>query len=191
MRGSFFLTGNFYRNKKFQPAIKKLNRKGHYFGAHSDGHLLYCDWSKRDSLLVTKEVFQQDLHQNLERLKSLGLPVHSSHFFIPPYEWWNDSISIWSEEMGQKIVSFTPGIRTNADYTYPEMGTAYKTSDWIIQSLKEMHQNSPAGLNGGIVLIHVGVDKRRPDKLYNRLDELIKYFRSEGYQLLRIDEMLN
>ena len=51
--GSFFLTGKFYRNPVFASLIRALISDGHYLGAHSDQHLLYCDWENRDSLLVT------------------------------------------------------------------------------------------------------------------------------------------
>jgi len=34
-------------------------------GPHSDQHLLYCDWDKRDSLLVTREDFRIDLQLNM------------------------------------------------------------------------------------------------------------------------------
>src|SRR5690348_4220582 len=55
IKGSFFLTGNFYRN--FKPLVQHLQDDGHYLGSHSDKHLLYCDWEKRDSLLVTHQEF--------------------------------------------------------------------------------------------------------------------------------------
>ena len=47
---SFFLTGNFYSNPEFKPLINLIKDTGHYLGAHSDKHLLYADWVKRDSL---------------------------------------------------------------------------------------------------------------------------------------------
>ena len=55
---SFFFTGNFYRNLDFEAGIRGLLADGHYLGAHSDRHLLYCDWTNRDSLLVTREEFE-------------------------------------------------------------------------------------------------------------------------------------
>jgi len=50
---------------------------------------------------------------------------------------------------------------------------------------------STNGLNGFILLIHLGTDPRRTDKLYKHLPELIKELKSRGYQFVRIDEMLN
>ena len=55
IKASFFFTGRFYRNPKFQPLIRQAKQQGHYLGPHSDQHLLYCDWAKRDSLLITKK----------------------------------------------------------------------------------------------------------------------------------------
>jgi len=190
IRGSFFFTGRFYRTKLFQPYIKQLYKNGNYLGPHSNDHLLYCDWNNRDSLLVTKQTFITDLQQNLEAIKSVGVGVFKIHYFIPPYEWWNDSIAAWSREEGLQIINFTPGIRTNADYTYPQMGESYESSEWIIQSLKQFATQNKSGLNGNIILIHAGTDARRQDKLYNRLTELIDFLKSEGYYFKRVDELL-
>ena len=57
-------------------------------------------------------------------------------------------------------------------------------------SIKKFNKTRAGGLNGVILLIHAGTDPRRKDKLYNRLDELIMYFKKEGYQFMRIDGLL-
>jgi len=43
-----------------------------YMGAHSDRHLLYADWTKRDSLLVTKE-HSDHLQNNYQRMAEFGI----------------------------------------------------------------------------------------------------------------------
>ena len=63
IKASFFLTGDFCRNKSNREIIEKLKTDGHYIGPHSDKHLLYCSWEKRDSLLVTKKEFLSDLEE--------------------------------------------------------------------------------------------------------------------------------
>jgi peptidoglycan/xylan/chitin deacetylase (PgdA/CDA1 family) len=191
IKGSFFFTGRFYRNPEFRFPIQTLYREGHYFGPHSDNHLLYCDWKKRDSLLVTKDSFEKDISHNLAAMIASDLSVVIPHYFIPPYEWWNDSISTWSNTKGLSVFSFTPGIRTNADYTWPELGTAYKSCEWIMNWLKETITKNPDKLNGSIMLIHAGTDPRRKDKLYDRLGEIITLLKKAGYQFLRIDSLLH
>src|SRR5690606_6856284 len=56
--GSFFLTGNTFEQPGSQGLVSRIVGEGHYLGAHSDAHLLYCDWENRDSLLVSQAVFE-------------------------------------------------------------------------------------------------------------------------------------
>ena len=187
VKASFFFTGNFYRNKTFSRLIKKLKSDGHYLGPHSNKHLLYCDWNKRDSLLVTKTIFEKDLKANYAAMASFGIQKEAASYFLPPYEWYNQTITDWTKELGLQLVNFTPGTRSNADYTYPEMGKAYKTSDEIYKSIVAFNEKKPNGLNGFILLLHIGTDARRTDKFYERLAELIHYLKNNGYKLDRID----
>ena len=41
-----------------------------------------------------------------------------------------------------------------------------------------------------MMLIHFGVDARRTDKLYNRLDEIITTLKDKGYEFVGIDELI-
>jgi peptidoglycan/xylan/chitin deacetylase (PgdA/CDA1 family) len=190
IKSSFFFTGRFYRDKKNQSYIQQLNKNGNYLGPHSNEHLLYNDWNNRDSLLVTHEQFIADMQKNLSTIQQQNITIYHPQYFIPPYEWWNDTIAAWSKQLGLKLFCFTPGIRTNADYTYSEMGTPYKSSEWILQSLKNQLNQNKNAFNGAIILIHAGTDKRRKDKLYNKLDELIDWLKMNGYSFKRIDELL-
>ena len=95
IKASFFLTGDFYRNPDFHSRISELFNDGHYLGAHSDKHLLYASWEDRDSLLVTKKEFCDDLQANYHEMEKFGIPLDSALVFLPPYEWYNDSIYSW------------------------------------------------------------------------------------------------
>jgi endoglucanase len=180
--GSFFLTGNFYARKGFRTLISSLRREGHYLGAHSDKHLLYADWSNRDSLLVSREEFRDDLFKNYERMAKFGIKWKHAPYFLPPFEWYNRTISQWTKEMGLKLLNFSPGTQSTADYTYPEMGTGYRSTDRIYQSIIDKERTDANGLNGFILLVHIGTDPRRTDKFYNRLDELIRELKGKGYR---------
>lgn len=190
LKAAFFFTGRFYRNQGFRHQVRQLAKEGHYLGVHSDQHLLYCDWNQRDSLLVSRDSFEKDMAANLEALRNLHLPLHRLQLFIPPFEWWNDSISAWSHGQKLRIFNFTPGIRTNTDYTWPEMGTTYKSSEWILTWLKETLRHEPNKLNGAILLLHAGTDPRRKDKFYNRLKELIALLKTNGFVFKRVDALL-
>lgn len=183
IKASFFFTGDFVRSHP--DLIKRIKSKGHYIGPHSDKHLLYADWTKRDSLLITKSDFISDLKNNYKALEDCGIDAHQAQIFLPPYEWYNDSISVWTGEYGIKIINFTPGIISNADYTIPSMGKQYRSSDEIIESILNVEEKN--GLNGMIMLLHIGTHPERTDKLYNRLDELISKLKARGYSFELFD----
>lgn len=187
--GSFFLTGNFYRSPGFREVIGQLQADGHYLASHSDKHLLYCDWIKRDSLLVTKEMFRTDLQNSYKELARWKISIKSAKYFLPPYEWFNDSIVTWTDEMGLQLINFTPGTRITADYTFPEMGNRYVDSKTIYQSIIDAEAKNETGLNGFILLIHIGTDPRRRDKFYLHLPKLIAELREKKYHFARIDDL--
>ena len=157
---------------------------------------MYCDWSNRDSLLVSKEEFLADLSRPFDRLMQIsresGNPTgmrNTAHYFLPPYEWYNDSIAAWSQESGRLLVNFTPGTRSNADYTWPGLPN-YISSKSIYESIINYEKSKPSGLNGFLLLLHIGTDPKRTDKFYHQLPELIRFLKSKGYQFQAVDELL-
>jgi peptidoglycan/xylan/chitin deacetylase (PgdA/CDA1 family) len=190
VKASFFFTGNFYRHRDFKTLIEGLIADGHYLGAHSDAHLLYCAWEKRDSLLVTREQFIADLAANYREMKKFWIAKSAAYYFLPPYEWHNATISAWTQAWGLQLVNYTPGTRSHADYTYPEMQTRYVPSAKIYQSILSCETSHAEGLNGFILLSHIGTDPRRTDKFYFRLEKLLRSLRARSYRFKRIDELL-
>ncbi|WP_321375043.1 glycoside hydrolase family 9 protein [uncultured Draconibacterium sp.] len=182
-KASFFFTGDFLRDKQFQSTIKKIIKSGHYLGAHSDKHLLYCDWTKPDSLLVDRTTFEQDLKENYKALQEFGISSEDAGWFLPPYEWYNSAIVNWTSAMGLTTINFSPGIRSNADYTTPDMAN-YMSSDKIFKSVLKVEEEQ--GLNGAIMLIHPGTEEKRTDKFYLRLEELIETLQTKGYNFKRL-----
>ena len=189
IQASFFFTGDFYRNEHFSPLIKRLRRRGHYLGAHSDRHLLYCDWSKRDSLLLTQQQFIFDLADNYTAMARHGIEANKACYFLPPYEWYNDSIAAWTSRYGLQLVNYTPGTRSHADYT-TDADKNYRSSESIFKSILDYEQSKPAGLNGFMLLMHAGAGPKRADKFYLQLPGLIKNLKTKGYNFRRIDQLL-
>jgi len=188
-KASFFLTGRFYRNQAFKSIIDHLKKDGHYLGAHSDEHLLYADWSKRDSLLVTQGLFRTDLNNNYRAMQQFGIAKSSARFYLPPYEWYNDTIAAWTKRMDLQLINFTPGTLSHADYTTPDAKN-YRSSEVIWNSIVAAEKNNTSGLNGYILLLHIGVGEKRTDKFHTRLPQLLHYLKTNGYELVRVDELL-
>ncbi len=189
IRASFFLTGRFYRNEKFKFIVRALKKNGHYLGAHSNDHLLYNSWTKRDSLLITRQQFEEDLERNYDIMKSFGIEKKDAPFFLPPYEWYNDSISLWTKNRGLQLINLSPGTLSAADYTWPTLEN-YRGSEQIMQSITSYEKSSHNGMNGFILLLHLGTNPERKDKFYTLLPALINWLKLKGYSQVRIDELL-
>lgn len=188
INASFFFTGDFYRNPSFNKIIYNLKDNGNYLGIHSDKHLQYCDWNKRDSLLIDKLTFQRDILENeVEPLKFLI--ANKKDYFLPPYEWYNDSIVAWTKELDLQLINYTPGTLSHADYT-TDNEKNYRSSETIYNSIINFERSKPGGLNGFILLMHIGAGPGRTDKFYKKLPVLIRYLKQKGYHFQRIDELL-
>lgn len=190
IKAAFFFTGDFYRNRQFSHLITSLKEAGYYLGAHSDKHLLYCSWEKRDSLLVIHGEFKSDLLSNYLEMARFGITKEAARYFMPPFEWYDDSISAWTKDLGLVLINYTSGTYSNADWTHPELGNQYLSSDTIFARILRYEAHHPHGLNGFILLTHIGTDPRRTDKFYRQLDRLITELKQRGYQFTRLQEAI-
>jgi peptidoglycan/xylan/chitin deacetylase (PgdA/CDA1 family) len=180
------MTGDFFRTEGYDKIINRLKTDGHYIGAHSDRHLLYCSWENRDSLLVTRNEFMSDLENNYNELERFGISKNEATVFLPPYEWYNDTIASWTKQMGLKLVNNSSGTVTAQDWTFPG-GAKYYSSDFLMDNFLKYEQEK--GLNGYILLIHPGTDPRRTDKFYLRLDSILKYLENKNYSFHSFSEI--
>ena len=188
-RASFFVTGDFLRRPEFAALVKRIVADGHYLGPHSDKHLLYCSWEAGSKTLVTREAFRRDLDDNLHEIERFGVARASARYWVPAYEWYNPEIARWSAEMGLRLVNFTPGTRSNADYT-GEADRNFVGSQAILDSILARERTEPNGLDGFLLLLHIGAGPGRADKMHARLGALLDALASRGYRFVRVDELL-
>lgn len=139
--------------------------------------------------MVTKQQFMADLLNNYTEMMAYGVGRNKAKFFLPPYEWYNDSIAAWTNEMGLQLINYTPGTLSIADYTTPGMKN-YRSSEAIYNSIIHLENARYSGMNGFILLVHIGTDPGRTDKFYDRLPELIRHFQGKGYRFQTIDRLL-
>lgn len=189
-RASFFLTGAFLTNPALTNLVRRMQNERHYVGPHSDQHLLYCSWERDRTNLVTEEQFQQDLLGNVAKLPTYHDGVRRlSRYFLPAFEHYNRDIADWARACGWTLINYTPGTRSNADYT-GEADKNFVSSQKIFDSILAHERNDPDGLNGFILLLHVGCGPGRTDKFPARFGELLDVLAGRGYEFVRVDELL-
>ena len=187
IKASFFLTGDFCRTPGNEKIINRLKADGHYIGPHSDKHLLYCSWEKRDSPLVKEKEFLSDITANYKELEKAGISAKKASVFLPPYEWYNDTIASWTNKAGLRLVNISSGTIINQDWTVPEKGKPYYSSDFLMKNFLSYEKKK--GMNGYILLIHPGTDPRRTDKFYFRLDSVLTFLEKKEYSFHSFTEI--
>jgi hypothetical protein len=91
--------------------------------------------------------------------------------------------------MDLQLVNYTAGTLSHADYTLPD-SPGYRSSETIYHSILAHESGQAHGLNGFILLSHVGTAPERTDKFYLLLEDLIVELEGLGYQFCRIDALL-
>jgi peptidoglycan/xylan/chitin deacetylase (PgdA/CDA1 family) len=186
-KGTFFLTGDFLDNPRFRPVVRRIVAEGHGLGPHSDKHLLYCEWTTARKTLVSRELFRADLLANLEKVERLG--AGRPRYFLPPYEHYNAEIARWSAELGLRLVNYTLGTRSSADYT-EDKANNFVPSRAIFESILRREREDPHGLNGFLLLLHVGAGPGRTDPFHARFGALLDELAGKGYRFVHLEELL-
>lgn len=187
IRGHFFFTGRFF--EKFPQAVRRIAGDGHYVGCHGYSHLLYFPWDRSDTMLVSRAEFRADMRWAYDKMAEFGIRRRKAYYFIPPYEHYNDTVAAWASEIGLQLINNTYGTLTYGDYTTPDM-KRYYSSDYIMERTLRMAAEKPGGINGHILLIHLGTSGKRTDKFYNRLPELIERLRAMGYEFADLSKVI-
>ena len=119
-------------------------------------------------------------------MEEVGIAYTDAPLFVPPYEHYNAEIAAWTKALGLQLMNFTAGTLTNADYTTPDMKN-YRSSKEIYE--KVMSVEAKEGLNGHIMLIHLGTHDNRNDKFYNSyLEKMIKALKNKGYSFVPLQD---
>lgn len=189
IKASFFVTGGFLHHPELRRLVQRAIADGHYVGPHSDKHPLYCPWDNRERSLVTEAEFRTDLQKNISDLRALGALQDRAKpvYFIPPYEWYNADQPVWARKMNVLLFNYTPGTGSNRDWA-PETEKSFVPSQKIIDDILRYETKDPHGLNGFMLLLHLG--SGRQDKTFLLLEPLLVELKNRGYQFVRIDGLL-
>jgi peptidoglycan/xylan/chitin deacetylase (PgdA/CDA1 family) len=190
IRAACFLTGRFLRDPDFHPIVRRARDLGHDLGPHSDRHLLYATWDRPPKLLVAREEFLADLAANDRALAAFGLEPTRFPYFLPPYEHYTAEIARWSSAAGRPLINLTPGTLSQSDYLEDD-DPRFLSAERIVASVLRAERTDPDGLNGFLLLMHLGAGPRRTrDHLHDRLDALLDGIADRGYQFVRVPELL-
>ena len=189
VKASFFVTGGYLANPLHREYVKRMVRDNHYVGPHSHAHPLYASWEDRSKTLISRETFVADLQQNIDELRALHCfdddrPI----YFVPPYEWFNEDQVEWAKAIDVQLINMTGQAGSNRDWI-PETHAKFVSSEEIIDDVLKFEQNQPDGLNGFLLLFHLG--SQRSDLMDTELERLLDVLTDRDYEFVRAIDLIS
>lgn len=160
IKASFFLIGKNIADKKLQ--VERVHNEGHLVLNHSYTH---SNFDKASKELMISEIEKTNNVIN----DILGV---TPRLYRPPYGIITKDIKLAVKNLGMNIVLW------NVD---GEDWNSERSLDYVVNTQKKETKN------GSIILMYTQPNK---EMSYEALKNLIPYYRTQGYEFVKLDELL-
>ncbi len=188
IRATLFLTGEYMR--RYPDLVLRMAREGHVVGNHtfSHPHLTTFSFNRRQQTLsgVTEEFVKSQL-QRAADLFRLITGKDLAPYWRAPFGEFNGQILRWAAASGYRHVYWTPRLDT-LDWVASPEDPLFKSPSQILDAVRRQAAREPEGLSGGILLMHLGSERRSADRLDAVLPEMIADLKGRGYSFGTVDE---
>jgi peptidoglycan/xylan/chitin deacetylase (PgdA/CDA1 family) len=197
VKATVFVTGRFIVS--YPDDIRRLVAEGHEVGNHTFSHAHLTSWATSHTQTTLSTVSQAFLCRELFLTDSLLLSVtgrHCSHVWRAPFGEKNREICLWAQGCGYIHTGWGQGKiwRLNLDsndWIPDEETPGYHTPEEVLDKILVLSRNEPYGINGGIILMHLGTVRKDPrSQIYRILGTLIDSLIQQGYSFVTVSEMM-
>ncbi len=193
---TIFITGGFIR--RFPEVVRALIAEGHEIGNHTYNHPHLTTWAENRRHTTYPGVTRAMLFNQLGRTERMFEKLTGKRMapiWRAPYGERNREICRWAQEAGYLHIGWRQG-RTwlenldSNDWVPDEQTPGYHSPLQVVDKIMANARARPYGINGGIVLMHLGTQrKRRSEQVHLVLGRLIDELRSEGYRFVTATTM--
>ncbi|MBD3317418.1 MAG: polysaccharide deacetylase family protein, partial [Chitinivibrionales bacterium] len=197
VKATMFLTGNFVR--RYPSLIRRIVREGHDIGNHTDRHPRLTSWARDRTQTTLPSVNQAMLAEELMRANAAFRKVTGRDFdpiWRAPYGERNREICLWARQAGYLHVGWGQGrtwaenLDTN-DWVPDEHTPGYHSPREVYEKIMRRAVKKPYGINGGIILLHLGTVRKEPEKQVHLIvGRLIDSLQKRGYRVVPVTEMV-
>ncbi len=196
VRCTVFLTGEYMT--RFPDYVKRIVADGHEVGNHtwSHPHLTTYEESRTQQTRpeVDRAFVQGELRRTADYFRQLT-GAEMQPFWRAPYGEHNLEIREWAAELGYRHIGWTHGrdwqqSMDTLDWVADPTSPAYHSADEIYDKILAAAQREPNGLNGAVILMHLG-SLRNGDFPHRKLPGLIDQLRELGYEFVPVSELVD
>jgi len=197
VKSTVFLTGAFI--KRYPQIVVRIAAEGHEFGNHTMNHPHLTAYAETRTQTTRRGVNRALLTEELTGPEHLLSKIADNLRFAPlwraPFGEYNQEICEWALSLGYIHIGWRQGgsWRTNLDsndWVVNESSPAYKSPQEVFDKIINIAQ-TPGGLNGGIILMHLGTERtQRSKQVHTILGKLIDTLRDMGYKPVTVSTLL-
>lgn len=186
---TLFLTGKFIL--RHPDLVKQMIADGHEIANHTYSHPHLTTFADNHRQDTRPGITRRFVQRQLLRTDSIFFRLTGRHlkpYWRAPYGEYNKAILRWAGEVGYVHIRWSNGFDTY-DWVTDESSRLYRTPDAIFRQFQAADRRRSAGLNGVIVLMHLGSHRSR-NHVFEVLPKLIEMLKKKGYQIGSISELL-
>jgi len=182
---SFFVSSPFLSEAGNRQLVQAMLADGHYVGPQADTwpRLTPANQPSGESL-----AFPAVVESHLAQLAALGVDRKRACYFLPTSDQLTPAVAEQARLAGLKMIAGTSGTLSFAAAT-AENSPEFAASQAILESIWQQ-EHRRKGLNGFLLLFPLETGARRADVFYPHFNELIRKLRQDGYEFVRVDELL-
>jgi len=196
VHATIFLGGQFIL--RHPELVRKIVAQGHDVGNHLYSHPHLTSWEQDGLSTTLPSVSRATLFAELGRTERAFGTVTGREMppiWRAPYGERNRQVCVWGQEAGYLHVGWRQG-RTwrqgldSNDWVPDENDPRYHSPEEVLRKIIEAAQQQPAGISGGIILMHLGTLRpRRSQQVHLVLGRLIDHLRGLGYEFVTVTRM--
>ncbi len=192
---TIFLTGAFIR--KYPALVRRMLLDGHEIGNHTMNHPHLTDFERtlrhKTIVGVDKALVQRELRDAAEAFKAVT-GTEMSPLWRAPYGEVNDEIRRWAFEAGYIHIGWTSNNKKKEsldtlDWVSDRKSRFYRSPYEIKKRILDFGKDGN-GINGGIVLMHLGTG-RKSDRAASILPDLLDALMRRGYELVKVSDLVD
>ncbi len=190
LKCTLFLTGKFM--KEYPDLVKKMLERGHEIANHTYDHPHLTTWGDNGEHQILPSITREFLHRQLLKTDSVYFTITGQHlkpFWRAPYGEYNHQILTWAAELGYLHIQWTGSFDTH-DWVTDKSSQLYRTPGEVFDQIMRAESDSPQGLNGVIMLMHLA-SQRTDNHMFEILPRLIPAIRDKGYTPGVVSDILN
>ncbi len=198
VKATMFLTGRFI--SRYPDLVKKMVAERHELGNHTDSHPHLTAWETERNHRTLPNITSKFIGEQLSRANARLKAVTGTEFapiWRAPYGEKNAQICRWALHHGYLHIGWRQARtwRKNLDSNdwIPDKNTpGYHSPDEVLEKFLTLAKSKPYGIHGGIILMHLGTERKKPEQQVHRiLGALIDELRELGYESVPISVLLN